>query len=180
MRFAERDATRRPDSGATLIETLVAILLLGTVGVAVLAALAAAATAASTQRDVALAQSWLASTGDVISDPRTDYRDCESDDDATIIAAYQHDLDATRPADAPSVTVVDIDYWDGTRFADVCRLDAGHRLQRVELATDVGGVAMSLAVVKRPLAAATAGLGPLPPGTGTTGGFAVTPGLDGG
>ncbi|MEQ9162065.1 MAG: hypothetical protein RLN74_05110, partial [Ilumatobacter fluminis] len=60
-------ADAHPDLGATFIELLVSIVLLGTAGVAVLAALSTAATGAATNRTIAEVQASLATAGDAMT-----------------------------------------------------------------------------------------------------------------
>lgn len=179
------DAVRR-DLGATFIEILVSVVLLGTAGVAVLTALATAAAGASTQRSVAEAQSSLASAGDAVSeaDPDADdYLDCDANSPSDIIAGYQATVDAVRAPSAAPVVVTGVEFWNSTSetYGAACRFDPeGDRLQRVTLATDTGGSTHELAVVKRPASEPTLNVGPLPPGgSGATMTPTPTPGLDG-
>ena len=174
------------DAGTTFIELLVAVVILGTAGVAVLAALAAAATGATTQRDVAQAQQWLATAGDAIVDVNVDadqYVPCAQPDD------YQPIVEAVRGADAPAITVTDVEYWTAAQSFDPshanCAGVAGHyatgrRLQRITLETTIDGFARSLTVVKRPALEPTVDIGPAAPGAGSGTGSVIpdlTPGL---
>lgn len=174
-------SSRPPDQGASLIEILVAVVLLGSAGVGVLASLAAAATGASVQRSMSSAQVWLATTGDAISDARGVYLDCAGNSTSEIIDAYQDVVDAVSVVDAPHVVVADVKFWDGSGFGTDCHYDAGNRLQQVELSTTVHERASSLTVVKRPDTQPIVDLGPIPPGDagGVDGAAAVepTPGL---
>lgn len=170
------------DIGASFIEMLVAVVILGTAGVAVLTALAAAATGASTHRDVARAQQWLASAGDAIADVNVDadqYVPCAQPGD------YQPIVESIRSADAPAITVTEVEYWTAAQAFDPSHANCdgatghyatGQRLQRVTLEATIDGVARSLTVVKRPALEPTVDIGPAAPGGGSGTG-SVTPDL---
>ncbi len=173
------------DRGATMLEILVAVVILGSAGVGVLVALAAAATGASVQRSVATAQSSLATAGDALVTGADDYVGCDESGTDEIRSAYEATIDAVRVDGDPDVEVVAVRFWNGTGFGDACEFAAGHRLQRIELRTTVRDETSTLAVVKRPNEAPTAGLGPLPPDDGDSGDtdgsvtVELTPGLEG-
>ena len=167
------------DSGSTFIELLVSIVLLGTVGVAVLTALAASATGAKVHRELSDAQAWLATAGDAISET-------PNGTDNYVICAMPSDYQALVPPEAAAVNVIAVEYWDSAlpvpqdEFGSVCQYATGDRLQRITLETTVDGVARTLAVLKRPALEPTQNTQP-PPGT-VPGGAVVptpTPGLEG-
>lgn len=171
---SDDERARARDLGSSFIEMLVAVVILGTAGVAVMTALATAAAGATTQRDVARAQQWLATAGDAIVD-------VDVDDDEYVACAevgdYQPIVDAVRSSVAPAITVTDVEYWTAAETWDTdvaaCDYASGHRLQRVTVATTIDGVTRSLTVVKRPALPPTVDVGPLPPGG--SGGGSVTP-----
>lgn len=174
-----------PDHGATLIEILVAIVILSSVGVGVLTSLAAAATGASVQRDIATAQSTLATAGDALIGTSDDYLGCDVATESEIAEAYDALLTAAVP-DGPVVEVSSVRYWNGSGFGAVCRMSVGHRLQQIELVTTVDGDTSTLTIVKRPAEAPTVGVEPIPPADIPTEAVNdgsievdVTPGLDG-
>jgi type II secretory pathway pseudopilin PulG len=177
--------TVRRDRGATFIEMLISVVLLGTVAVAVLAAMSAAIVAARTNDKVATVQSRLAQAADAISDTQPEqvaYVDCA---DAPPLPAYQAALDA-QFAPAGSIVVVSVEYWDGDAgsFGSTCRTGFGDRLQRVTLRATADDVVREVAVVKRPFAVPTVGVQPAPPVPPYTGGsgqatVSLTPGING-
>jgi type II secretory pathway pseudopilin PulG len=178
--------TVRRDHGATLVEMLISIMLLGTVGVAVLAAMSAAIVAARTNDELATVQSRLAQAVDAVSDTEPEqipYVDCA---DGPPRPAYQAALDA-QFAPPGSVEVLNVEFWNGAtgQFGLDCRTTThGDRLQRVTLRAEVDGLARDAAVVKRPFAVPTVGVvaaPPVPPYTGGSGQATVslTPGING-
>jgi type II secretory pathway pseudopilin PulG len=182
--------TVRRDHGATLVEMLISIVLLGTVGVAVLAAMSAAIVAARTHDEVATVQSRLAQAVDAITDTEPEqipYIDCA---DGPPLPAYQAALDA-QFAPPGSVQVLSVEFWNAGasielgQFGSDCRTAThGDRLQRVTLQAEFDGVAREVAVVKRPFAVPTVGVVPAPPVPPYTGGsgqatVSLTPGING-
>ncbi len=162
--------TRR-DSGASFIEMLVSIVLIGTVGIAVLTALAAATRGAKTHHDLSEAQAWLASTGDAISDPDSPYVNCELTSAADIATAYELNIIApiTASTGAPTIDIISVEFWDSVLLTyggdGDCRYDSqGDRLQRVTIETTINGDKRTLAVVKRPESPPTVNTG-VPPTT---------------
>lgn len=90
-----RDA---PDRGATFVELLVAIVLLGTVVVATLAGLRAAIIASTVDEDQARAYAWLQSAADAIE--RAPFTPCHATSNGALRSAYQATVDAVaRPSD---------------------------------------------------------------------------------
>jgi type II secretory pathway pseudopilin PulG len=178
--------TDRRDRGATFVEMLISVVLLGTVGIAVLAAMSAAIVAARTNDQLATTQSRLAQAVDAISDTEPEqiaYGDCA---DGSPIGAYQAALDV-QFAPPGSIEVVSVEYWNGDigEFGSDCRTAVdGDRLQRVTLRAEVDGIAREVAVVKRPFAVPTVGVQPAPPVPPYTGGsgqatVSLTPGVNG-
>lgn len=185
MNTPHRLRAEGPDHGATLIEILVAIVILSSVGVGVLTSLAAAATGASVQRDIATAQSTLATAGDALIGTSDDYVGCDVASSAEIAASYRDILADVLP-DGPPIDVTAVRFWDGSGFGDACRLADGHRLQQIELATTIDDETSTLTVIKRPAESPTIGVEPIAPSDEPTeadnDGSAVvevTPGLDG-
>lgn len=179
-----RAAVSRRDRGATFIEMLVSIVLLGTAGIATLTATAAALRGARVHADVAAAQNWLATAGDALA-----HVPAESDDnyvacdgtaagDAAILAAYQDVIDAV-PTELV-VTVDGVTYWSSATesFGTDCRHALGDRLQLVRLGVVVDDVAETVTVVKRPATEPTVSTLP-PPTTIPVGAYEPepTPGL---
>jgi type II secretory pathway pseudopilin PulG len=147
------DGRPRRDCGTTYIELLVSIVLLGTVGVAVLTALGAAATGARTHREVADAQLVLAQAGDQLTQvlPQAD--------DSYVACAAPADYEPVVDAVDAGLTVTSVQYWDRTvgSFTTTCRFASGDRLQLVSATVD-GHPTRTIEVVKRPATAAVRGL----------------------
>lgn len=139
------------DLGATFIELLVAVVLLGTAGVAVLAATAAAITGARTSDEIAKAQQQLAEAADFLSDTEPEYVVYEPCSGSPV-ATYQAALDAEFGAGA--LEVLSVSSW-GDQSMTVVGCDPRYRLQRVELRAAIGDSGRSVAVVKRPASTTT-------------------------
>lgn len=148
---------RLPDRGTSLIELLIAILLVGTAGIAVITTFTVSIRGSDTHRDLADSQALVASAGDVLADvppdASDDYLSCATTSTTDIVNGYQAIVDAI-PGVA-SVTVTSIEYWDSTAagtgaFGTTCRYALGDRLQRITLAATADDVTSTLAVVKRP------------------------------
>ena len=133
----------RGDHGTTFIELLVAIVLLGTVVVAVLAGLRATIIGGELDRDHANAHAWLQSATDLIySSSRLD---CGTPTDTaaqktavrdSILAGYEAvATSVTNPEGWPpsNITVYDVQYWDGDAYQDTCYDDFGISLQLVKI-----------------------------------------------
>lgn len=160
------------DGGSTFIEILVAVVLLGIGGIAVLTAVAAAATSAAVGRDVADVQAALATAADAVeaADPERDtYVPCARPDEYDGLVS------------AHGVEVLSVEYWTGARWsvaADECAHDDGERLQRVTIRAAVDDTFREVAVVKRPAEEPTADLGALvttPGGSSELGAASPTP-----
>lgn len=176
--MSRTDATPKPmptapsrvaarDAGVSFLELLVAVVLLGTAGVAVLVSMSAAAVGARTSDEIADVQSLLAeaivAVGD--TDPeRVPYVPCDSA--TTPLTAYAAAVDGMFDgARGGDVDVVTVRYWnsDTQQFGAACRYGEGDRLQEVEILATYGVSSRSAVVVKRPSNAPTAGLGSIPP-----------------
>jgi Tfp pilus assembly protein PilE len=132
----DRSSRRRPlagsrraagERGETLVELLVTVVILGTAVVALVGALALAVRVSDIHRKQATAGAAVRAFAETLETylarPDT-YQGCADADDYTALALY----------DAPSgyqERVVDVDYWDGSTFAETCTLDRG--IQRVSL-----------------------------------------------
>src|SRR5262245_58399225 len=120
-RAAADSDSRATDRGATFVEVLVAIVLLGTVIVGTLAALRASVIGTRLERDHAKAHQWLQSAVGVVEDEP--FGDCNtvSTDKVIIVDKYQDaiDADASKPDGfGGSITVTDLDVWNGTGWVD--------------------------------------------------------------
>lgn len=109
---------RRRDRGATFIELLVAIVLLGTIVVATLAGLRASIIGSTIDENSARAQAWLQAAADEVH--TTTYLDCDANNAAAIQAGYQAAASAaTRPnewgpSSGATVAVTSVLYLSGS------------------------------------------------------------------
>lgn len=163
-------AREERDRGATFIEILVSVVLLGTAGVAVLTALAASATGAAVQREVSTAQAALASAADAMVD-------VDAADDNYVACASPGSYAAVVAGASPdaAVSVVTVEFWDPSTqsYQASCMSPDADRLQRITLSSSVGDHTATLAIVKRRGGSPTLNTVPAAP---TAGGSAmVTP-----
>jgi len=186
----QRGGRRRGDDvGATFVEILVAIVLLGTSGVAVLVATTAALTGARTSDQIAKSQATVAEVADYVVDTdddptKVEYRACDATSTADIIQAYQDDVDGRFGAGVAEIVAVR--FWDApsSTFTQTCGFASGYRLQEVEIRSVLNPSEQSVTVVKRPLEVPTADLAaapPVPPYAAGSGQAVVslTPGING-
>jgi Tfp pilus assembly protein PilV len=154
-------STRRPDSGrrhrdsgASLIEVLIAIVLLGTGVAAMLTALSVTIQATATERDHANAHAWLQTASDTLY--RHERMDCTENTLAEIEAAYQAVLDGSEDpegwyASGGQIEVVSpVLFWDGTIYQNVCYDDVNINLQliQIQVSNPAGKIVESVQVVK--------------------------------
>ncbi|WP_133870785.1 hypothetical protein [Ilumatobacter fluminis] len=164
----------RRDAGATFIELLVSIVLLGTIGVAVLVATTAALAGARTSDEIAKSQATVAEVADFLTDTDPEnvpWLDCSTLADPSNDArtSYQSTLDGAFPG---SVEVVAVLFWDRTTetFSTTCGTTAGYRLQQITFRTVVNDAEREVTVVKRPPDVPTLDLVPAPPAPPYAGG----------
>ncbi len=165
------DATPR-DTGATFIEILVSIVLLGTAGIAVLSALAASATGAAVQREVSTTQAALASAADAVTD-------VDAADDNYVVCASPGSYAALVANASPraTVTVERVEFWNPTTqaYQSSCVSADADRLQRLTLSASDGDRTATLSVVKRRAGSPTLNTVPTPPASGSGGMVDPTP-----
>lgn len=100
------------DRGVTLIEILVAIVLLGTVIAATLTTLRVTVSASALDRDHSNAHAWLQTAADMLY--ARELITCDSTDKDTMISEYQATIQATdNPEDwSPSnIEVIGLEFW---------------------------------------------------------------------
>lgn len=152
----ERPHRSRRDSGATFVELLVSIVLLGTVVVGVLTAVRASVIGSKLERDHAKAHQWLQSASENVR--ATQRWGCDTYTEAQIRSHYQDILRAA--ADNPSgwpddrIEIVGpIKFWDGEDYypPPECFDNAGTYLQliQVQVVSADGDIIESVQVVKR-------------------------------
>jgi type II secretory pathway pseudopilin PulG len=181
------------DRGVTIVELLVSMTLLSTVGVAVLVSVAASARGAGVHREVASVQAQLASVGDHLMSTDSPFRSCAHPDyrepnpdvpgeqrinnveaRQRLMEFYNAQVAVTFSA-FTDLRVTDIQFWNGTdgRWDSVCwALFQGDRMQLITLQViDANVGANSFDVVKRPPSSdePTAGI-VTPPPLGSAGG----------
>lgn len=138
----------RRDSGTTLVEILVSIVLIGTAVVATLGALRISVIGGTIHRDHANAHAWLQSASDVLY--ASEREDCDTSlgdgGKSMIIGTYQPVVDAVANPEGwvnTQIKVVDLEFWNATdtdsdgiveyRFGSVCQDSINLALQRVTL-----------------------------------------------
>jgi type II secretory pathway pseudopilin PulG len=149
----------------TFIEVLVAIVLLGTVVMAVLTALQTTVIATATERDHSRAGQWLESAAKAIED--APFGNCDASSGTTQSAIDALDVYDTYVKAAPvpagwssgQISVedlLDIDVWDGSAWVPysltaACFDDFELRIQRVRITVESpdGRILEILEVVKR-------------------------------
>lgn len=142
------DVHGRRDSGTTLVEILVSVVLIGTVVVAMLGALRVSILGGTIHRDHANAHAWLQSASDVLY--ASEKEDCDTSlsdgGRSAIIDKYQPIVDAVANPEGwtnSQIQVVGLDFWNATdtdrdgiveyRFGPVCQDSINLALQRVTL-----------------------------------------------
>lgn len=132
-------AGQHRDAGMTLVETLVSIMLVGTLAVSALVTLRTTIVASTLDRDHANAHAWLQTASDVLYGAERE--DCGTQAlsrEADLRAIYQDIIRGTEnpegwPADRISV-VGPVKFWDGvSAYGNVCYDDAGINLQLIKL-----------------------------------------------
>lgn len=150
----------RPDAGATFIESLIAIVLLGTVVLAVLTAVRTSVIATSVDRDHANAHAWLQSATDLIygsgridCGTPTDSAATKATTKNAVINGYQTTARSVINAEgwaASNITVANVLYWNGDIYQDTCYDDVGIRLQllTIRVTDPTGQLVEEVEVVK--------------------------------
>lgn len=136
MRSAHRPGR---DRGDTLIEVLIAIVLLGTVVASTLTGLGVTVNGTAMERDRATAQMWLQSSIEALKQTPTEDCNDTGQTEVTLRTAYEDAVRAAVPPppgwdEAQLRIVPPVRYWDPRlRFQDVCYDDYGYELQLIEL-----------------------------------------------
>ncbi len=165
-------STERRDRGVSLVEMLVAVTLMGTVVVAVVASVGVTVKATAYERDHAKAQQWLQAAVGVIE--AVDFASCDPlvINGANVQQAYQDavsvgrvdtngdgsvdgDDGARRPWEYEGVLTVQVpDVWDGSKFVpfsnqSVCYDQSRLRQQRVRMVVNhPNGVEETVEMIK--------------------------------
>lgn len=138
-----RGRIRRRDDGISFIEVLVSVVLLGTVGIAVLVGMSTALRGTSAHDRLATVQANLSDAGDHITDVTfsggadVNYRPCAVPGD------YAPQVDPW------SVTITSIRYWTGSGWSGAVSDCVGNEMQEITLESSIEGTTRQLVVVKR-------------------------------
>lgn len=159
------DLCKLRDSGSSFIELLVAIVLLGTVVVAVLAAVRVTVIASATERDHSRAGQWLESAAKEVEDAPFGNCTVVEGVQRSAFNAQQVYQDAVEAAPIPNgwsagqITIgpaTEIDVWTGSSWlpytsTTACYDDGALRLQRIRITvtSPSDDVIEQLEVVKR-------------------------------
>ncbi|MEY2420213.1 MAG: hypothetical protein QOI95_280 [Acidimicrobiaceae bacterium] len=114
------------DAGFSLIEVLVAIVILGISIVTLVSALAASIAGSDRHNQQAKVESVVDSAVEKVKDPvGVVHVNCATTSQATYVTAAQSAaLALSWPAS--SVQITDVKYWDGSAFGATCYDDAAH------------------------------------------------------
>lgn len=123
----------------TLVESLVSIVLVGTLAVAGMVTLRTTVIASTLDRDHANAHAWLQTASDVLYG--TEREDCGTETasrEADLRAAYTTVIQATENPEgwpAANIRIVPpVKFWDGvSAYGTTCYDDAGINLQLIKL-----------------------------------------------
>ena len=146
------------DRGISMVEVLVAIVLLGLGTGGTLGAMVASVNASAKQRDLANAQTWLQGAADSLQgQPR---QDCDNvggvagEAESRIRGIYQGNVrTVSNPAGWPTTgiaVVAPVLFWDGDQYPGTCHDNDGINLQLVTLrVTSPGGKIVRMLQVVR-------------------------------
>lgn len=159
-------ARRSPDSGVSLVEILVAVVLLGTAGLGTLTALRGALIGTAIERDHARAYQWLQSAVGVLKVSERVGCDLGPGDtyatgEEKVRLTYQQRIrdgvvNPTGWADYQLTVVRPVEVWDGTRYWDPslapqpCYDSGGFKLQLVtiQVSSPDGKIIEDIQIVK--------------------------------
>jgi len=144
------------DSGASLIEILISIVLLGMSIAAMLGTLQVTIGASATERDHANAHAWLQTASDVLY--RLAREDCGTEgataNEAAIRSSYQNQIRALadkNPEGWPvdKITVLQpVLFWDGTIYQNICYHETGLQLITIQVENMNDEIVETVQVVK--------------------------------
>lgn len=133
------------DCGLSLVELLVAVVLLGTAGVAVLGGIAATARGSGVHHSLSQAQAWLSSAADELSGGAVPFVECASPQPLDLYE--QGSVFSGARSDGVDLRVESIAFWDGTSWISSCPADHSAP-QRIDLRVERGDQIRRIVVVK--------------------------------
>jgi type II secretory pathway component PulJ len=142
--------------GSTLIEVLIAMMLLGIVGMATLSMMGTTLRSSFINRGLAKSFSDLSSAAAYISDPATSAPSCSLGETA-VKAHYQSVINtgSGRSGRVNLAIVRSVKFWNGSDFGSSCA--PGYRLQQISIeVASATGTPVRLAITKRPAAGVVA------------------------
>lgn len=142
------------DPGVSLVELLIAIVLLGIVVVAMLTTLRVTVAASATERDHANAHAWLQSAADVLYG--VERVDCGTPTvtNSNVLTTYQTAVKSASDPEqwgADNINVIPpVLFWDGNVYQNVCYDDQNINLQliTIEVRNPANAVVETVQVVK--------------------------------
>ena len=141
-----------PDSGFTLVEVLIAVVIMGIAFAALLGGMATSTLTSDIHRKQALAAALLSQAAESVKD---DNRNAYSNAACTGVAVYNPYTGVSLPpgwalaAGYQPIKVLSVQYWDGATFQPTCTLGEKLQLIRLKVASPDGRAEESVGVVKR-------------------------------
>ncbi len=149
-RVARSRADRHGDDGGSLIEVLLSVGILGTVGVGILVALMAAIKGADRREQGVEIEARLVSAVELLHGDGVGYESCNGDPVA-VADAYTMTLRSALPtADGISIEVTGVEFWDGTTLVSGCGSAPADTLQSVTIEASRRATVASAVVTKLP------------------------------
>jgi prepilin-type N-terminal cleavage/methylation domain-containing protein len=155
-RRGPRRTAEDADRGVSLIEILVAITLMGTLGVSVLAALQVTIIGSRLERDHARAHQWLQSSTEVLVND-IDWRSCDTNSAASLQSFYQTELRSSSALVPEGFVTTALEIPVLVEFAgpdniygSVCAAVEDRQRVTIQVRNDDGDVVESVQVVKVP------------------------------
>jgi prepilin-type N-terminal cleavage/methylation domain-containing protein len=155
-RRGPRRTAEGADRGVSLIEILVAITLMGTLGVSVLAALQVTIIGSRLERDHARAHQWLQSSTEVLVND-IDWKSCDTYSASWLQDYYQTELRSSSALVPEGFVATDLEIPVLVEFAgpdniygSVCAAVEDRQRVTIQVRNDDGDVVESVQVVKVP------------------------------
>lgn len=150
-----RSGHRPTDRGSSLIEIVIAVVLLGLTVTAMLTTLTVTISASATERDHANAHAWLQTATDVLyGEERIDCGTVTTSNQAAVLASYRAVVKGTSNPENWDPSLIDIVppvlFWNGDIYQSTCYTEENINLQLVtiEVRNPNGEIVESVQVVK--------------------------------